>query len=528
MYQHRLLVLSLLCVPAAPAIANDDVLQPAAPIQVDQSAPQTAGANRFEVGAIVLDNVIAMRRSDFADIVADYAGRSLAQDELAALSNRIAERARKRGYIFATATIAGQSLAAGVLRVTVEEGVIDEIRLIGADHPAIRAQLASLANGRPVTLKRLERQVLLADDVAGVRLGRPRYALDNGRRVLIVDATHDSFRGRVGLTNDGPRAIGPLRARIALDASALLFPYDEFEVTYTTTPASPNQLQRISVRYGLLVGGQGTKIALAASHSVVQPGAQLADRDINGEATRVSARLRHPLQRSRKLSIWLEGEAEWTELRQDRGGTLKRLERVAALRSGIYARARALGGFLSSRATLSQGLDILGASQRCNPLGYRNDASPDFTSLAGFVDWRRPLPGQFSIVMAAQGLIASGPLPLTEDMGLGGTRFIRGYNFNERSGDKGAAGLFELRYNLPEAIGPLDRFQVFGYGDAGTVGNFEQGRGSGSLASAGGGLRTRLAEVLDLGVMVAVPLTGDSEDSGDMRPRVLVNMGHSF
>lgn len=161
-------------------------------------------------------------------------------------------------------------------------------------------------------------------------------------------------------------------------------------------------------------------------------------------------------------------------------------------------------------------------------MGYRNDSSPDFTSLAGFVEWRRPLPGQFSMVMAAQGLIASGPLPLTEDMGLGGTRFIRGYNFNERSGDKGAAGLFELRYDLPDAIGPLGRFQVFGYGDAGTVGNFEQGRGSGSLASAGGGLRTRLAEVLDLGVMLAVPLTGDREDSGDMRPRVLVNVGHSF
>ena len=513
---------------AAALTANNQAPLPATTAQAGQFAAASAEGNRFEVGAIVLDNLVAMQRSDFADILAAYAGRSLTSNDLASLSNRLAERARNHGYIFATVTIARQPLTAGVLRITVEEGAIDAVRVLGADHPAIRTRLAALADGQPVTLKRLERHVLLAGDVAGARVRRPRYAVEDGRRVLTVDAAHDAFGGRAELSNDGPRPIGPLRARIALDANALLSPFDALEVSYAVTPATPSESQRIAARYGLLLGGQGTELALAGSYSAIQPGAYLEEREIEGKATRLSAGLRHPLRRSRKLSVWLEGEAQWTQLRQDRSDILNRRERVAVLRSGVHTRARAGGGFLSARVTLSQGLAILGATRLGDPLAYRSDAAPDFTSLAASVQWRRALPAHLSIVMAAQGLVASGPLPLTEDFGLGGTRFVRGYNFNERSGDKGAAGLLELRYDWPGTIGPLRAFQLYGYGDGGVVGNYRDGRGSGSLASAGGGLRTELGDILDLDIMLAVPLTGDRDDSGDMAPRLLLRMGHSL
>lgn len=493
------------------------------------SVPSTStGEERLDVGAIVVGNLTALQPNDFADIIEDYAASAVTAADLATLVNRIASRARERGYVFASAAIEPQSLGAGVLRIRVEEGAIDEVRIKGSDNKAVRAQLNQLADGRPVTLARLERHLLLAGDVAGVRITRPRYLKEQGRRVLEVKATHQRFSGRAELSNEGTRPVGPVRAQIALDANALFSSHDQVDLTYATAPASPEELQRLSARYGLLVGSQGTELSLAASYSSIKPGAYLESREILGQATRVSAQLRHPLKRSRALSVWVNGEIDWTELLQEREGILARRNRVAAFRVGVRSRALVAGGQAFASLTLSQGLDTLGTTPLGDALSSRPDAAPDFTSLAAYLQWARPLSSTISILLAGQGLVSAGPLPITEDFGLGGTRFLRGYNFNERSGDRGVAGLVEMRYDWDARVGPFSDVQLYAFADGGVVGNLDAGRGSGSLASGGGGVRTELANALDIEVSLALPMTGPRFDSDDTSGRLLFSLGHNF
>jgi hemolysin activation/secretion protein len=482
----------------------------------------------YDVGAIVLDNLIALTPGDFADIVQDYAARTLTPGELSALSDRVAARARENGYIFASAFIAPQSLTGGVLRVRVEEGVIDDIRIQGADDPAIRAQLQPLLDGRPVTLARLERQVLLADDIAGVSLRRPRYAREGGRGVLIVEAARARFSGRAELANDGSQPIGPLRARIDIDANGLLSPFDEVDFTYSTVPDSPSELQFVRGRYGIVLTPQGTEFVATGSYSATNPGAYLEERRIFGQSVQIGGQLRHPLRRSRGFSLWLDAEFEYRDLRQERFDALARHDRIPVVRTSLYTRAIAAGGALSARLTLSQGLDILGATQRGDPLASRPDASPDFTVLSGWVRWQRDLSGPFSLALAGQGQISSTPLLITEDIGLGGNRFLRGYNFSERSGDNGIMGSAELRYDWDEAFGLVRGMQLYAYADGGVVGNLDDGRGSGSLASGGGGIRTDITRDLDLDLELAVPLTGARYDTDDKSPRFNVSVSQSF
>lgn len=496
-----------------------------APIAIDNTIFDDT---RYDVGAIALVNLVALTPGDFADIVQDFSARTLSSGELTALSDRIAARAREKGYIFASAFIAPQSLAGGVLRVRVEEGVIDDIRIEGADDPAIRAQLQPLRDGRPVTLARLERQVLLADDIAGVILRRPRYAREDGRGVLIVDASRDAFSGRVELANDGSQPIGPLRARIDIDANGLISPFDEVDFTYSTVPDSPSELQYVRGRYGVVLTPQGTEFVASASYSATNPGAYLEERDIFGESVRIGGQLRHPLRRSRAFSLWLDAEFEYRDLRQARFDLIARHDRIPVVRTSLYTRAIAASGALSAKLTLSQGLDILDATQRGDPLASRLDASPDFTSLSGWVRWQRDLSGRFSVALAGQGQLSSTPLLITEDIGLGGNSFLRGYNFSERSGDKGIMGSAELRYDWDDALGLVRRMQLYAYADGGVVGNLDGGRGSGSLASSGGGIRTDITRDLDLDLVLAIPLTGPRYDTDDKSPRFNVTVSQSF
>ena len=493
-----------------------------------QPVASVAPSGTYTVSAIMLVGLVALETGDFADILESYAGRKLSGVDLVDLSNAIASRARAEGYLFATAAIPPQPLGLGILRLSIDEGAIDEIRLEGEDDPAIRAQLAPLLNSGPVTLGRLERQVLLADDISGVRIRRTRYEREGERGVLLVETTREYFAGRAEITNDGSEPVGPLRARIDVDLNGLISPFDEVDLTFSTNPVEPGELQFASARYTVTINSAGTEISTNGSYSVTRPGSFLTNRDIFGESTRVGVRISHPVLRSRTISAWVQGTLELRDLRQDRFGTLVRHDRIPVARVGIYGLGNWGNNRLRGRIEVSQGLDILNATQLGDPLASRDDAAPDFTTVSAWAEYRRRLDHGLSVAMAGRGQISSEPLLIAEDLGIGGPRFLRGYNFSERTGDEGIMGFGELRYDWRNALGILRRAQFYGYADGGVVSNLQDGRGGGSLASAGGGIRTDITRELDFNVELAVPLTGPRFDSDDESPRVNVSMSHTF
>ena len=135
---------------------------------------------------------------EFGRVIADFQGRRLDVAELRALASGIAGVARARGYPFASAWVPAQAVNGGVLVVRLDEGRIDEIRV---EDRAVAAMLAPLADGRPVTRVRLERQLLLAGDLYGVSIGSTRFLREGTRGVLLVRATRDRLRGRFALDN---------------------------------------------------------------------------------------------------------------------------------------------------------------------------------------------------------------------------------------------------------------------------------------------------------------------------------------
>ena len=498
-------------------------------IQPVLEMPATTGEGAgLDVGAIVIDGLVALDRGDFAAVIEPFAGRPLDRAELRRLTDAVANHARARGYILATAWIPEQALTGGVLRVNVDEGGIDEIRIEGSDDPVIRRQLERLLAIRPLTLAALQREVLLADDTSGVWIRKTRFERDGGRRILVVDARRQDFGGSVLLATDGTKPVGPVRARIDLDANGLISPRDRVDLSFSTTPLDPDELAFFSARYSVVVNDAGTLLGAFGSFSRTEPGAYLAYRELLGESWQGGVRMRHPLLRGQRRSLWLEASAEVQDLAQDSFGTLARHDRIAVARLGFYGFGPLAGGTLQGRATVSQGLDVLGATALGDPLASRLDAGPGFTTLTWWLNWRRSLAGRVSLSLAANGQLSRDPLLIGESFALGGNAFLRGYDFAQAIGDEGVAGVGELRYDWPRALGAVEHLQLYAFADGGMVSNLAGGRGDETLASSGAGLRADVTRNLDFDLEVAVPLTDPRYDTGDKTPRINLRVSQSF
>ena len=480
------------------------------------------------VGSIIVEGNVALSDSEFLDLIEQFSARRLEQSDLVQLADAVAQRARERGYIFASARILEQNIQFGVLRVQLDEGRIDEIRLEGARDPAIQRQLAPLVSGSPVTRRELERQILLADDISGVRILNSRFEMEGETGVLILRTRRSNASASVELRNSGSEPVGPFRARINVDLNGLLTAADEVDVTVGTTPFQPNELQFARGSYRIVVDASGLELGAHLSYSSTTPGAFLADSDISGRFWRAGISGSYPVIRSRELSVWVIGEFEVSSLKQDRAGELSRDDRVPVVRAGIYSRGEFIGGNYRGRIAVSRGLGILSATRRGDPLASRSDAGAQFTSLSGWFSWDRYITNNLSIGLGGRGQLATDPVLATEDIGLGGTTFLRGYNFNERSGDQGIMGFGEVRYSWNGNGFWLPYAEVYVFADGGVVSNLEGGFGGGSLASAGGGMRLDITRDLDLDLEVAFPLSGPRFDSESDAPQVNVRVQQSF
>lgn len=499
------------------------------PIDVDTaSTAQPEDGSSVLVGAVTLTGLKALTPADFADIIVARVGQTLDPAQLAQLTTDIAARARSRGYIFASAWIEPQRMANGVLVVRIDEGRIDEIRFDGPSHPSVARSLAPLVNGEPALMKDVERALMLAGDIDGVRIRSSRYVRENGKGVLIVRVTQDRVAVRAQLSNEGTRPLGPVQARIDVDMSAVMFSDDAFTVTWSGTPTDPAELQYGRLRYTKRLNPGGTELILVTSGSRTMPGSYLDPLHLQSRSWYAGAELRQPLYRRRSGSLWLSGEFGVRDLTKWRGGVRVRRDRTAVGRLTLYGYTDFAGGRLRANATVSQGFSIFGATGAGDPLASRDDADGTFTNLSLWSDWTGDLGGNFSLRLALQTQFSSDPLLVTEEAGLGGTGFLRGYDWSERSGDQGTMGSAEIRYRWANPFHAFQRAQLYAFVDGGRVTNLNGGFGGGELYSTGGGVRADISDRFGANVEVAVPLSGPRYDTGDDAPKVNFRVVHSF
>lgn len=511
-----------------PQLSTEGVAESLPDVRSSEAVSEARVTQALDIGAIAVVGLSSLNPGDFADVIEPHIGKCLDAEGLEQLAGAIAGRAQARGFAFATAWIAPQQLQSGVLQVHVDEGRIDEIRLQGKEHAGVRAALAPLLSGKPVGKGEIERRLLIAGDIDGVRIVGTKFLRENRKGVLVVEVKTDRVRGNVTLSNDGTRVVGPEQVTISVDINSLIASDDAVTLTWSTTPFQPNELQFGRIRYEKRISESGTEVSVAGALARIRPGSYLAPLSIKSRSWQLQAGILQPLWRRKSRSLWMQTTIGVRDLLQTRQNALVRDERIVTASASLYGYTAFANGRLRANLSVTQGLGIMGASGSNNPFASRLDADGEFTAMNFWSDWTGPVAGPLTLRLALQAQIASEALPVSEEFGLGGTSFVRGYDWFERSGDEGVMGMAELRYAFGQSFNANRRAELYAFFDGGTVSNRASGFGGGSLASTGGGIRADVTGSLGANLELAVPLTGARNDTSTQRPKFNFRLSKNF
>ena len=497
--------------------------------KIEAAEPAIGPAETGVVTAIIVSGAEHVDPSAYAGVLAPMVGRALSRAELGQLASGIAKVVRSRGYPFATASIAPQSMAGGVLRVSVDQGRIDAVRVVGARNAAADALLVKLlATRKPVTQAALERALLLVGDLPGVRVKDTRYVTQDGFGILLVTIEQDRASAYAQLDNRGSKEVGPVRSTMLANIRSVAQDGDELGLVVAQTPGQPREFVFARVRYSAPINRTGSSLSVSGSFGRSHPGASLAPLDVVGTSGDVALTYTQPLLRRRGQSLWGTAELRAVSVEQTLRGLQLRRDRLATLTGSLNGVTALGGGTLRGELFTAVGLPVAGVSHEGNARISRADGDARYVAAGFQVDWTARIARPISIVLASAGQLASRPLLATAEIGLGGPAFGRAYDYAERTGDKGITGSAELRADTGRLVsGWVDRTQIYGFVDGGVVGNLRDGVGGGTLASTGVGLRAGTGR-LDGMVEVAWPLNEDRFDTRDRRPRLSLRLSRSF
>lgn len=491
----------------------------------------------FTLSAVVLDGSTVYKPADLTPLYRGLIGKEVSLAQVFALRDALTARYRRDGYILSQVIVPPQKVADGVVHLQAVEGYVANVSIQG-DARDSRGLIAAMAErikaSRPLTETVLERYVLLMQDLPGTSVRtvlRPAAKLPGAADLDLV-VTHQTVTGYAEVDNRGSKAIGPLQAQAGIDLNSLLG-LDEQTALQLATVNPAHELQYASLQHDETLSPEGMRLHLSATYSRSEPGGALVNLNPLGNSLTLRAGVDYPVIRS--LARTLRVGAAFTSLdnRVDLLGTRFSDDKVRYLSlTASYDVADTLLGDSRPASTLmsaelSQGLNTLGATGTSSPNLSRANGHSDFTRLYAELTRTQTLAGRFGLALEAAAQVAAAPLLSAQQFGLGGSRFGRGYEPSEITGDNGVAGSIEARYDLPAGNAILTSPQLYVFYDVGQVWNIDPAAGqpnSQSLASTGLGLRLDLFRRVSANIELAKPLTRDIASRGNRHVRTLFSI----
>lgn len=511
--------------PVRPASQSSEIAVPA-PETSNEAPLINEVPENFRIGAIGIVGADALDIELFSPVVETFIGQEATEEQLASLTQQIADIAREKGFIFASAYIPEQSIEMGVLQIKLIEGRIDTVRIVGSENQHLRSILSSL-EGKVARRPEIERSLLLAGDIPDIWVRSTNFLQEDGRNILQVTVRERGDRVGIQADNYGSDSFGPVRARLSGDLRGAIHDADALGVTIRTNPIEPNEILSVSGYYTTAIGTDGLRAGMAGSVGDTAPGGNAAGSDISGESRYLALFASYPLVRATSGSLWVETEAAYLSINTEEMNMLIREDTQVTVSLGVRGELPFAGGRVRAGAALVQGIDIFGATRFGNSLASRLDGDGVFTKGEYWADFQTGLTKDLSIYLAARGQIANRPLLAAQELSIGGAYRVRGYDFSELSGDDGFYGLAELRYDVKPQLSWLKRLQIYGFADMGYVNDLDSDSNEGTLISAGPGVRGRVGP-LDFELEGALPINRDRNNSDNKSPHVNVRVGMDF
>ena len=510
---------------------------PAKPMKILSSAvaPEQSKHITMTLKHVKITGMTAFTEAEVEDIYADSIDHVITMDQVWVMAGALTERYRTAGYFLSRASVPQQDVKNGTITLHVVEGYIAEVKF---DDPLkenylIRLWLERLKSYRPLKADQLESVMLQLNDLPGVGLQAVLEPIGNDRddgavRLVLKSKPEARVTGQVSTNNYGSRFLGPFQASTQLQA--VILPMQKTTATLLT--AAPTK----ELRYGSLKQEipviPGGEIELYGTHTLAAPGYTLKSQEIRSDSTLLGVGFNYKLIRQREENLTGRIAFESRDTSSDILNTPLTRDTIRALRAGLtYETADGWNGYDSLSGTVSQGLDILGASPAGQLNLSRAQATPDFTKFEASFNRIQSLSPSWGLVTGAAMQVASGPLYSSEEFGYGGQAFGRAYDDSEITGDHGLAATAELRYT---DIDPWYGVKAVPYGfyDIGIVWNEDRdqaARASGSSGGAGVKLLSDLGVSADFGIAFPLTRSIDNPLAGNGKnPRYTMQLSYGF
>lgn len=415
------------------------------------------------------------------------------------------------GYGAVVAYLPPQPVKDGVVTIAVLEGKLARVGVQGNKRLSaerVRANLPALVEGATPRLKRIDRELQLANENPGRQLG---VLLGPGTAPGEVEATvkvdeQSPTRWNLGLDNTGNERTGDWRISVGWQHADISGHDDVLSLQAQTSPTEPSKVKVVSAGYRLPLISQLAALDLFAAYSSVDGGLQntaAGGLRFAGKGRIAGARTQWYLPRlgeyDQRLSLGLEYRAYLNNCGIDGlpdGACGSAGESVTVHPVTLeYSVQRSGAVSAGANIALAHNLGLGGAHTDAAAFeAVRAGAKRGYTVLRAGANLAVPVFEDWSLGGRIAAQMANDPLVPGEQFGIGGAASVRGYLERELSGDSGLQASVELVTPKLGWLGSNADLRLLGFLDAGQVNNRADAACHASktrctLSSAGLGLR---------------------------------------
>ncbi|MBL8553216.1 MAG: ShlB/FhaC/HecB family hemolysin secretion/activation protein [Phenylobacterium sp.] len=490
------------------------------------------------VRSVTLNGLTSVPAGELAGSYADLLNRAGGDAaDLCAIRDRVGDALFDRG-ILARVEIPPQTIGEdGRVMLDVIEARIVNVSVRGDAGPAapiLEAYAARLRGMTPFDVDKVQRYVLLASDVPGLKVRasiRPSLAQERGAVDLDLNVERDDEELIVNVQNLQAKATGRWGALARYDLNAQgRFGERTSLVAYRTV--FHNEQWVVQALEEARLGGDGWVVRAGAAYGESRPGGAVKALGLKSKNTVVNLEASYPLVRRRRETLNLIAGFDLIDQDTGVGGAGRLINDDLRV---VYARAEAnrtyYAGYrpvlLTAEAGLRRGLEGFGATQEGDRLLSRSEARPSAWLVQGSASALAVVSPTAQLLARVEGQYSRQPLAAYEEYAVGSLTIGRGYDPAYVSGDSALAASIELR------AGPYQpaagwAFSPYAFFDVARTWDRDTGGRADTLSSVGVGFQSPVRGRWLLDVGYARPLAKRALDGARPPGRLLVNLTARF
>jgi hemolysin activation/secretion protein len=503
-------------------------------LQVQPQAPQLQAllATHLTPTRFQVEGVKSLPFDDVAQRFTPLVGKDITVGDLIKIADGITQLYQSRGYALSFAFVPAQTFENGVVRVTIVEGYVSEVKITGnpgKEEDKIRAIAEHIRADRPLKRATFERYINVLGILPGIKVAAnvPPPQNTDGATTLELKVEHKPVNVSAGLNTNQPGVQGLLTATEngltslgeQLSISALL-PKGRDNVTY------------LAAHGAVPIGSDGLVAKIDATHyrgnPVDNPGLpSYVERTVIND--KLSGSLSYPLLLNNTQSVIGTVSAYASHDEDTYHNTIN--DAQIGLRSQV--RVMQLQADYTSvdpnqvrkaSVNVAQAFNVLGASKAgdSNIPGVveTNPASLTFTRTGASFSQTNEWPLKIGTAIAMTGQYSPDSLPTSEQISFGAQHFAQGYEPGEASGDSGWGASLEVNRGFTPGFTYLRTFTPYVSFDMARVYLHAGTPAPSRLSSISFGFRISDAKYYTLDLSVARAVGDAPVESASRSPRI--------